>query len=108
MASRWQFSQRILEAKCMAKKVNVTDAPVAQATGEKPKLAKLAVKQGVKLRGCRAKWYETLCKYDGKPAAEFLADTTKTPPSTPKSGVQEKSTGWLRYFVRTGVATLTQ
>ncbi len=92
----------------MAKQVKVTDAPVAQVAGEKPKLAKLAVKGGVKLRGARAAWYDELCKYDGKPAAEFLAATTQKAPSVPKSGVQEKSTGWLRWFVKTGIAQLTQ
>jgi hypothetical protein len=64
------------------------------------------VKAGLKYRGARAAWYEVLCKHEGKPAAEFLAATTASPPSVPKSGVQEKSSGWLGYFVRTGVAVV--
>jgi len=64
------------------------------------------VKAGVKYRGARAAWYAVLLQYEGKPAADFLAATTAAPPSLPKSLVQEKSTGWLGYFVRTGVATL--
>jgi len=64
------------------------------------------VKAGLKYRGARAAWYAVLLQHQGKPAADFLAATTAQPPSLPKSGVQEKSTGWLTYFVRTGVATL--
>lgn len=67
----------------------------------------LAVKQGVALRGARAAWYAVLATYNGKPVAEFLAATAATPPSVPKSGVAEKPTGWLRYFLRTQVATVT-
>lgn len=93
----------------MSKQVAISEAPVATAKGEKPKLAKLSIaKKDAKLRGARAKWFETLCKYDGKPAAEFLEATAKTPPSLPKSGVAEKPSGWLRYFVRSGLAQLTQ
>lgn len=65
-----------------------------------------AVKAGVKYRGARAAWYAVLQQHQGKPAADFLAATTAQPPSVPKSGIPEKSTGWLSYFVRTGVATL--
>lgn len=79
-------------------------APVTPTA--KPVLAKLAVKQGVALRGARKAWYEALCKYDGKTAAEFLAGTAETPPSLPKSGVAEKPSGWLAWFQRAGIATL--
>jgi hypothetical protein len=65
------------------------------------------VKAGLKYRGARAEWYAVLCQHEGKPAADFLAATTAKPPSVPKSGVQEKSSGWLGYFVRTGVAKLS-
>lgn len=71
----------------------------------KPQIIK-AVKAGIKYRGARAAWYEVLQAHEGKPAADFLAATTATPPSLPKSGVQEKSSGWLGFFVRTGIATL--
>lgn len=64
------------------------------------------VKAGVKYRGARQAWYDVLCKYEGKPAADFLAATTAKAPSLPKSGVQEKASGWLGYFIRTGVATV--
>lgn len=64
------------------------------------------VKAGMKYRGARQAWYEVLCKHEGKPAQDFLAACTTNPPSTPKSGVVEKASGWLRYFTRSGVATL--
>jgi hypothetical protein len=65
-----------------------------------------AVKAGVKYRGARAAWYAVLQQHVGKPAADFLAATTAKPPSLPKSGVAEPASGWLRYFVRNGIATL--
>ena len=65
-----------------------------------------SVKAGVKYRGAREAWYKVLCDHEGKPAADFLAACTKTPPSLPKSGVPEKASGWLRYFLRSGVAKL--
>ena len=68
----------------------------------KPKTLK--VKAGQKYRGAREAWYQVLCEYDGKLVDAFLEATTKKPPSLPKSGKQEKSIGWLRFFERTGVA----
>ena len=65
-----------------------------------------SVRAGVKYRGAREAWYVVLQQYQGKPAADFLAHCTKTPPSLPKSGVAEKPSGWLRYFLRSGVAKL--
>lgn len=66
----------------------------------------LQVKQGVALRGARAQWYTLLCAYNGQPVAQWLAAAAATPPSLPKSGVAEKPSGWLRYFTRTGIATV--
>jgi hypothetical protein len=65
-----------------------------------------SVKAGIKYRGARAAWYAVLQAHQGKPAADFLAACTTQPPSVPKSGVVEKPSGWLSYFVRTGVASL--
>jgi hypothetical protein len=65
-----------------------------------------SVKAGVKYRGAREAWYKVLCAHEGKPAADYLAHCTQNPPSTPKSGVVEKASGWLRYFLRSGVVTL--
>lgn len=66
----------------------------------------LQVKTGVALRGARQAWYARLCEFNGKPVAEFLANTAEKPPSVPKSGNAEKPSGWLRYFQRTGVASV--
>ena|ERR1700761_185462 len=84
----------------VAAPVNVT----AQGTAQPQIIA--AVKTGIKFRGARAAWYAVLLQHQGKPAQDFLAATTKAPPSVPKSGIVEKSSGWLSYFTRTGVATL--
>lgn len=98
-----QVAQRTQQAPAVgtvAAPTNVT--PDGKA---KPQIIK-TVKAGVKYRGARAAWYEVLCAHEGKPAADFLAATTAKAPSLPKSGVQEKASGWLGYFVRTGVAVL--
>lgn len=85
----------------------VVPSPVMVTSKGKAKPQNIMVtKANVKFRGARAEWYAVLLKYNGKPAQDFLAETTKNPPSVPKSGIQENSTGWLRYFVRSGIATL--
>lgn len=61
----------------------------------------LKVKPGMALRGARDLWYKVLLAHDGKPVAEFLAKCKETPPSLPKSGIAEKPSGWLKYFLRT-------
>lgn len=63
-------------------------------------------KANVKFRGARAAWHAVLVQYNGKPAGDFLAHCTKSPPSIPKSGVAEPASGWLRYFLRSGIAEL--
>ena len=68
--------------------------------------AVLAVKPGMQYRGARAAWYAVLVQHNGQPAAAYLAACAANPPSVPKKGVAENPQGWLRYFVRTGVATL--
>lgn len=84
----------------VAAPANVT----AQGTAQPQVIA--AVKAGVKYRGARAAWYAVLQAHQGKPAGDFWAACVANPPSLPKSGVAEKPSGWLGYFVRTGVATL--
>lgn len=76
------------------------------ATGQAQPQVIVAVKAGVKYRGARAAWYAVLQQHVGQPAANYLAACTANPPSLPKSQVPEKASGWLGYFVRTGVATL--
>lgn len=87
---------------------DVIDSPTkVDAKGQAKPLVIKVMKADVKYRGARAEWFAVLQRYDGKPAGDFLAATTKNPPSLPKSGVQEKATGWLRYFVRSGIAQLS-
>jgi hypothetical protein len=96
------------KAKTVSKAPAATVAAPATVTAQgtaKPQVIS-AVKAGIKYRGARAAWYAVLQAHQGKPAADFLAACTKSPPSLPESGVAEKPSGWLRYFVRSGVATL--
>ena len=85
----------------------VIAAPVVVTTKgtAKPQVI-TAVKQGLNFRGARAAWYAVLLKHNGQPASAYLAACTANPPSLPKSGIPEPATGWLRWFVRNGVATL--
>ena len=82
----------------MGKKMQESSAPVL-----------LRVKGNVPLRGARQAWYQVLVSYNGKPVEEFLKATTTTPPSLPQkgkgAGKPELATGWLRYFVRQGIAS---
>lgn len=86
-------------------------AATVVAPGKAAQPGILQVKPGAALRGARAAWYGVLLQYNGKPVAEFLAATDQTgatptgkAPSLPKSGVAEKPTGWLGWFVRAGIA----
>jgi len=71
----------------------------------------LAVKGNVPLRGARQAWYQLLLAHNGKPAAAFLAAATANPPSLPQrgksAGKPEPAAGWLRWFVRQGIASYT-
>lgn len=64
-------------------------------------------KKDAKFRGAREAWYKILLAHDGKPVNEYLESTTKTPPALTKNGSAENPRGWVRYFVRTGTATLS-
>lgn len=65
------------------------------------------VKAGAKLRGAREAWYQRLLKYEGKPLAEYVADCTANPPSTPTKGALagkgEPPSGWVSWFKREGL-----
>lgn len=81
----------------MSKKATVSASPV------------LKIKGNVPLRGARQAWYMLLLQYDGKPASAFLEAAKKEPPSLPQkgkgAGKPEPASGWLRYFVRQGIAS---
>jgi hypothetical protein len=80
--------------------------PVEKNQAVTPQVIK-AVAPNKVFRGARAAWYAELRKYEGKPVAEFYKATAEKPPSLPKSGVKEKPSGWLGWFVRSGIATLS-
>lgn len=90
----------------MAKGNKGGNAPQGASTAATPVLV---VKGNVPLRGARQAWYQLLVQHAGKPASAFIAAATANPPSLPQkgkgAGKAEPATGWLRYFVRIGVAS---
>ncbi len=103
--------------KATTKKVTDGRQSVVAAESQQPTSAPLkasapaavikVVKAEEKYTGARAAWYAALQAHNGKDADAFVADCTKTPPTTPKSGKAEDPRGWLRFFVREGVASLS-
>ena len=81
-----------------------TAAPSAKLSINKAAVAK------VNFRGARAAWLEEICKWDGKPVAEFTAAMAKEPPTKPKTGkyaaTGEPPMGWVRFFVRQQLVTI--
>lgn len=63
-------------------------------------------KKAEKFGGARAAWYAVLLAHDGQTNAAFIEACSKTPPVA-KSGKPDDPRGWLRFFVRTGVASLS-
>jgi hypothetical protein len=102
----------------MSNKANKQVAKAAASKAEKPEGGGgptkavavspilVVVKKDAKLRGARDAWYQLLGKYDGKPVAEFYEAARATPPALTKAQTAEDPRGWVRYFVRTGVAEL--
>jgi hypothetical protein len=64
-------------------------------------------KKDEKYEGARAQWYAALLAHDGQTNDVFIDACSKKPPAVPKSGKAEDPRGWLRYFVREGVASLS-
>jgi hypothetical protein len=80
---------------------------------EAPKAAgpTLHVKQGLALRGGRGEWYKLLCKYDGKPVADYIADGKANPAShytarSTKCGQPKTPESRLSWFKRAGIVTI--
>lgn len=96
------------QAKNVAVEAATVEAVTLQGATHTTTPATLHIKSGAKvnLRGARALWYAQLVQYNGKPAAEFLAACTTTPPSVPKSGKVEPAQGWLRWFLANGYAEI--
>jgi hypothetical protein len=95
------MSKTTKKAKAAAKTTVV--APAKQSEAKTLKV----VKAEQKYEGARALWYAALREHDGKSTEAFVAACTKKPPTLPKSGKAEDPRGWLRYFVREGVAALS-
>lgn len=83
-------------------------APVVAAPA---KPAILHVKQGLTLRGGRGEWYKLLCKFDGKPVSEFIAEGKVKPAShytarSARMGQPKTPESRLSWFKRAGIVTL--
>lgn len=100
------------EAKAPASASPKTAAAPAQKVEAAPAAAPArpskikVVKADTKYRGAREAWFNRLKEFDGKTEGEFLADTRERPPALTRNQTAENPTGWMRFFVRSGVATL--
>lgn len=86
--------------------VTVQGAPTTVTAGKATPGILTVHKTQLPLRGARAAWHAVLVAHNGQPVATFLAACAAAPPSVPKSGVVEKPQGWLRWFVRNGIASV--
>lgn len=77
----------------------------AENEGKKPKVMK--IKGGMKYRGAREQWYNMLQRFEGKTVEEFVEAAIKEPPSRTKKNEAEPPTGWVRFFQRSGVISLS-
>lgn len=94
-----------------AKTAATKSAPVAEqkAAPAEPKPKRIKVlKADAKYRGFREQWYNVLKEHDGKTEAEFLEATKAKPPALTRNGTAENPSGWMRFFIREGVASLQQ
>lgn len=89
--------------------------PAEQPAPEAPQAAGpvLHVKQGLTLRGGRGEWYKLLCKYDGKPVADYIADGKANPASrytarSTKCGQPKTPESRLSWFKRAGIVTIEE
>jgi hypothetical protein len=96
-------------SKTSKKSAEPTPETVAKKTVEAPGAARTIVvtKKEAKYKGARASWYAALLAHDGQTNIAFVNACTKNPPAMLKSGKAEDPHGWLRFFVRIGVATLS-
>lgn len=66
------------------------------------------LKPETKFRGARESWFLKLKEFEGKTEGEYIQAMKDKPPALTKNGTAENPTGWVRYFVRTGVLSLQQ
>lgn len=88
-----------------ASKETVTAQAEAAPTPARPQKIRL-LKKETKYRGARDAWFQRLVEFDGKTESEFIESTKAKPPALTKNGTAENPSGWVRYFVRTGVMSL--
>lgn len=96
------------EVQAVTPEVAVVAQPVVESKAGAPILK---VKQGLPLRGGRGEWYKLLCKYDGKPLADFLADGKANPAShytarSKKMGQPKTPESRLSWFKRAGIVVV--
>lgn len=89
----------------------VTDADRAAMPDQPAAGPVLHVKQGLALRGGRGEWYKLLCKYDGKPVADYIAAGKANPAShytarSTKCGQPKTPESRLSWFKRAGIVTI--
>lgn len=97
--------------KSKTKATEVTTTVVAEPTSAPAKAVILHVKQGLTLRGGRGEWYKLLCKFDGKPVSEFIAEGKAKPAShytarSARMGQPKTPESRLSWFKRVGIVTL--
>lgn len=122
-----ELLQRVEDAKAEAPaapqqevqpEVQVPDAPAPEAPAPEQAAPTpvvgpvLHVKQGMALRGGRGEWYKLLCKYDGKPVAEYIAEGKANPAShytarSTKCGQPKTPESRLSWFKRAGIVTIS-
>lgn len=103
-----QLEQAEQEAIVQAGEAAAADQKVSDA---KP-VPTLHVKQGLALRGGRGEWYKLLCRYDGKPVAEYVAEGKVKPAShytarSTKCGQPKTPESRLSWFKRAGIVTIS-
>lgn len=80
--------------------------PAAEAAPQRPLKIKV-LKADMVYKGNRLAWYNRLKEFEGKTEGEFLADAKARPPSLTRNGTTEPPTGWVGFFKRQGVLSLT-
>lgn len=96
------------EHKVEAKTKEAPKGAVAAPAAPPVKVAKLKVlKKDTKYRGAREAWHARLLEFDGKTEAEFIESTKEKPPALTRNGTAENPMGWVRFFVREGVLSVS-
>jgi len=75
------------------------------------KLHTTKIKPTFRAGSARALYYEAIAKFNGKSVESFVKAVAASPPSVPNrgklKGKQEPVNGWISYFVREGLVTIT-